>query len=72
MSNFLKWLAEFLGNIRGGSSSVVGRWNPIPIGMYSDLIIQQMGATPAQIQKHIDRVAFLLEHLECETDCYKQ
>ena len=56
MSNFLKWLAEFLGNIRGGSSSVVGRWNPIPIGMYADLIIQQMGATPAQIQKHIERV----------------
>ena len=44
MSNFLKWLAEFLGNIKGSSSSVVGRWNPIPIGMYADLIIQQMGA----------------------------
>jgi len=56
VSNFLKWLAEFLGNIRGGSSSVVGRWNPIPIGMYADLIIQQMGATPDQIQKHIERV----------------
>ncbi len=38
------------------SGTVYGKWNPIPMGMYADMIIRQMGATPAQIQAHIDRV----------------
>tara|TARA_R110002020_G_scaffold6813_2_gene28895 strand:- start:1657 stop:2967 length:1311 start_codon:yes stop_codon:yes gene_type:complete len=39
-----------------GDNTVVGRWNPIPIGAYADRIIEQMGATPAEIQKHIESV----------------
>ena len=35
---------------------VVGRWNPIRMGVYADWIIRNMGATPAEIQAHIDRV----------------
>ena len=52
---FLEWLAEFIGsfnNSRPGGKA----WNPVPIGFYADYIIRQMGATPAQIQKHIERV----------------
>ena len=52
---FLEWLTEFIGKFsshRPGGKA----WNPVPIGAYADYIIQQMGATPAQIQKHIENV----------------
>ena len=53
--SFLEWLTEFIGKFsshRPGGKA----WNPVPIGAYADYIIQQMGATPAQIQKHIENV----------------
>ena len=36
-----------------GSGEVVGRWNPIPIGAYADIIIRRMGATTKDIEAHI-------------------
>ena len=38
------------------SGTVIGRWNPLRLGVYSDWIIKQMGATHAEIQAHIERV----------------
>ena len=50
-----KYEGSQTGDVYTGGS-VFGRWNPIPIGVYADIIIRQMGATPAEIQAHIDRV----------------
>ena len=39
-----------------GLGSVFGRWNPIPIGVYADMIIRQMGATTKDIEAHLRNV----------------
>ena len=39
-----------------GLGSVFGRWNPIPIGAYADIIIRQMGATTKDIEAHLRNV----------------
>ena len=38
------------------SGTVFGRWNPIPMGMYADLIIRMMGATTKDIEAHLRNV----------------
>ena len=54
---FLDWIKNFLETYwTNRPAGVHGRWNPIPVGMYAQYLIEQMGATPAQIQKHIENV----------------
>ena len=43
------------GDVYTGGS-VFGRWNPIPIGVYADMIIRQMGATTKDIEAYLRNV----------------
>ena len=57
LNSFLDRILDWLGSIKGGGLGFgQGRWNPMPVGMYADWIIQSMGATPDKIEEHLRRV----------------
>ena len=53
-----EWLERWRNRTnRGNEAGSGGFWNSLrPFGQYADWIIQQMGATYPQIQRHIERV----------------